>query len=154
MRKHSQIPPPAAPKAYPLDRLFQALADRTRLRVLHLVSRQEVCVCNFVGILQAPQPKISRHLAYLRKAGLVATRREGKWMHYRLEKIADPAAATVLKTTLQSLAKDEFMQQDLARLERACCGLDSLVQLSGDQLRRARSIRDTRERLARESLIS
>jgi len=141
--------PEATPRSYPLDRLFQALADRTRLRLLHLVSRQEVCVCNFVGILQAPQPKISRHLAYLRKAGLVATRREGKWMHYRLEKIADPAAAAVLKATLQSLERDESMQQDLARLERACCGLDSLVQLSGNQMRRASAIQRYRKLMAK-----
>ena len=141
MRKRSETPP----QTYPLDRLFQALADRTRLRLLHLVSKQEVCVCNFVGILQAPQPKISRHLAYLRKAGLVATRREGKWMHYRLEKIADPATAAVLKTTLQSLERDESMQQDLTRLERACCGLDSLVQLSGTQMRRATAIQRYRK---------
>lgn len=141
MRKRSETPL----QTYPLDRLFQALADRTRLRLLHLVSKQEVCVCNFVGILQASQPKISRHLACLRKAGLVATRREGKWMHYRLEKIADPATADVLKTTLQSLERDESMQQDLTRLERACCGLDSLVQLSGNQMRRANAIQRYRK---------
>ena len=105
--------------------------------------------CNFVGILQAPQPKISRHLAYLRKAGLVATRREGKWMHYRLEEITDPAAASVLKATLQSLERDESMQQNLARLERACCGLDSLVQLSGNQMRRASAIQRYRKLMSK-----
>jgi ArsR family transcriptional regulator len=147
MRKRSQAPPQN--HVYPLDRLFQALADRTRLRLLHLVSRQEVCVCNFVGILQAPQPKISRHLAHLRKAGLVATRREGKWMHYRLEKIEDPAAADVLKAALDALAQDKIMQQDWTRLNRACCGVDDLVQLSGIQLRRARALQRRRKPFGR-----
>jgi ArsR family transcriptional regulator len=139
--------PQPAPQAYPLDRLFQALADRTRLRLLHLISKQEVCVCNFVGVLQAPQPKISRHLAYLRKAGLVATRREGKWIHYGLETIADPFAASVLKAALEALAEDKTMKGDRHRLERACCGLDDLVQLSGAQLRRASSLRRSSKRL-------
>ena len=64
--------------------LFAALADTTRLRLLNLMGGREVCVCYFVEILRQGQPKISRHLAYLRKAGLVAARREGKWMHYRI----------------------------------------------------------------------
>src|ERR1700756_1035359 len=64
--------------------LFQALGDPTRLRLLNLMASGEVCVCYFVEILDETQPKISRHLAYLRRAGLVTARREGKWMHYRL----------------------------------------------------------------------
>ena len=63
-------------KLVPLEVLFNALADRTRLRLLNLMARQEICVCYFVEVLGAPQPKISRHLAYLRKAGIVAARRE------------------------------------------------------------------------------
>src|SRR4051812_19176110 len=74
----------ARSKAVPLDQLFRALADPTRLRLVNLMSEQEICVCYFIEVIGAPQPKISRHLAYLRRAGLVAARRQGKWMHYRL----------------------------------------------------------------------
>src|ERR1700739_2123159 len=64
--------------------LFRALADATRLRLLNLIADREICVCYFVEILRISQPKISRHLAYLRRAGIIEARREGKWMHYRL----------------------------------------------------------------------
>src|SRR5947209_7362223 len=73
--------------------LFQALADPTRLRLLNLMAVCEVCVCFFVEIFDEPQPKISRHLAYLRRAGLVTARRDGKWMHYSLSKPSDSAVA-------------------------------------------------------------
>src|SRR3990172_10812516 len=67
-----------------IDVMFRAFSDRTRLRILHLLGGGELCVCDLVDVLGVPQPKTSRHLAYLRKAGLVAARREGPWMHYRL----------------------------------------------------------------------
>jgi ArsR family transcriptional regulator len=66
-----------------LEGIFHALADGTRIRILGLLLSGEVCVCNLHESLGESQPKISRHLAYLRKAGLVATRREGLWVHYR-----------------------------------------------------------------------
>jgi ArsR family transcriptional regulator len=121
----------ASPKPYPLERLFQALADRTRLRLLHMMAAQEVCVCYFVQVLDAPQPKISRHLAYLRRAGLVSARREGKWMHYQLAVPKDARAAAVLQTAMESLAQDKAMRQDLAQLRKACCGPMSLIQKIG-----------------------
>ncbi len=71
-------------KTVSLAGLFAALADTTRLRLLNLMDGREVCVCYFVAVLGQSQPKISRHLAYLRRAGVVAARREGKWMHYRI----------------------------------------------------------------------
>ena len=101
--------------------LFQALGDRTRLRLLHLLAGGEVCVCFFVEVLGESQPKISRHLAYLRRAGLVSARRDGKWIHYRLAQPADPDAARVLEATLTSIANDRQMQRDRLALERACC---------------------------------
>jgi ArsR family transcriptional regulator len=116
---------------YPLELLFRALADATRLRLINLMAEQEICVCYFVEVIDAPQPKISRHLAYLRKAGIVAARREGKWMHYRLVMPNDSHAAAVLKTTLDSLKQDRELQRDLRRLDRACCGPKSLVQVLG-----------------------
>ncbi|MGN6368391.1 MAG: ArsR/SmtB family transcription factor [Phycisphaerae bacterium] len=67
-----------------VDLLFRAFSDRTRLRILHLLVGGELCVCEIVEVLGLSQPKVSRHLAYLRRAGLVMARREGLWMHYRL----------------------------------------------------------------------
>lgn len=103
--------------------LFSALADRTRLRILNLMRRREVCVCYFVEILGETQPKISRHLAYLRRAGLVRTRREGKWIHYSLARPADAQTATVLEATLDAAAKDKEMRHDESTLEKACCAV-------------------------------
>jgi len=101
--------------------LFAALADRTRLRILNLIRDREVCVCYFVEILRQGQPKISRHLAYLRKAGIVGARREGRWMHYRIEWPGDAKASSILDTTLTCLGTDRQMQADLTRLNHACC---------------------------------
>ncbi len=129
-------PEPVRPKnkAPLLDDLFRALADPTRLRLLNLISEGETCVCYFVQVLGAPQPKISRHLAYLRKAGIVAARREGKWMHYRLTWPADAYAANILKTTIAALKNDKEFQRDLQRLSKACCGSQSLVNTLGAPL--------------------
>lgn len=110
-----------SPKDDGLARLFAALADRTRLRLLNLINGREVCVCYFVAILGQSQPKISRHLAYLRRAGIVAARREGKWMHYRIVVPAHPGAGRILRATLAVLSAEKPMQADLARLGRACC---------------------------------
>lgn len=114
-----------------LDRFFRALADPTRLRLINLIAGQELCVCYLVLVIDAPQPKISRHLAYLRQAGIVAARREGKWMHYRLTTPLDSHAAAILKTTIDSLKRDKEMRRDLQRLGQACRGPESLVQLIG-----------------------
>ena len=111
--------------------MFAALADRTRLRLLNLMSGREVCVCYFVEILKQGQPKVSRHLAYLRRARIVKARREGKWMHYRIERPADAGAAAILQATLESLGADREMQADLAQLEKACCRPERFVTLAG-----------------------
>ena len=121
----------AEKKIVRLDQLFRALADPTRLRLLNLISQQEMCVCYFTAVLRVPQPKISRHLAYLRKAGIVSARREGKWMHYKLVFPGDLHAASILKTTMEALRQDREMQRDWERLDRACCGPRSLVQVLG-----------------------
>ena len=117
-----------------LVRLFAALADRTRLRLLNLMDGREVCVCYFVEILRQPQPKISRHLAYLRNAGIVNARRDGKWMHYRIEHPDDQIAAAILDAALDSLKSDPQMQADLARLGQACCEPQRFVALQGAPL--------------------
>jgi ArsR family transcriptional regulator len=106
---------------FDLQRFFQALGDNTRLRLLNLMGEQEVCVCYFVEILDVPQPKISRHLAYLRKAGIVSARREGKWMHYRIVMPPHIGATRILRQTLETLKEDKAMQADRTRLAKACC---------------------------------
>ena len=111
--------------------LFAALADPTRLRLLNLIAGREVCVCYLVEILRQGQPKISRHLAYLRRAGIVAARREGKWMHYRLATPRNPAAASILSTVLHELRDDPQLQSDRERLSRACCQPTRFVSLEG-----------------------
>ena len=113
----------------PLDQLFRALADPTRLRLLNLIADRELCVCYFVEILGVSQPKISRHLAYLRRAGLVAARRDGKWMHYRLAAPADDAVAGVLRETLRHLRRKPEMRHDLARLGSVCCAPEKYALL-------------------------
>ncbi|MCA1850431.1 MAG: metalloregulator ArsR/SmtB family transcription factor [Acidobacteria bacterium] len=114
-----------------MELLFKALADRTRLRLLNLMADTEVCVCYFVEVLGTNQPKISRHLAYLRRAGVVSARREGKWMHYRVVSPPDPHAARVFREVRAWLAEDREMQRDRARLMKVCCAPQPPVRLQG-----------------------
>jgi ArsR family transcriptional regulator len=116
-------------KPFDLARMFAALADPTRLRLLNLMDGQEICVCYFVEILKQSQPKISRHLAYLRKAGIVSARREGKWMHYKIERPEDTGGAAVLDAALRSFKTDRQMQSDLTLLRKACCAPQGFVTL-------------------------
>lgn len=102
-----------------LDSLFQALGDRTRLRILNLVADGEVCVCFFVEVLGEPQPKISRHLGVLRAADLVAARRDGKWMHYRAT--IPEGLESLLGSVMEALRADPDMARDRVALARACC---------------------------------
>jgi ArsR family transcriptional regulator len=117
-----------------MERFFQALGDKTRLRLLNLMSDQELCVCYFVEILEQGQPKISRHLAYLRRAGIVEARREGKWIHYRIVMPSSIGAAQVLNQTLAWLKEDRAMQADRARLSKACCSPAKFAGLQGAPL--------------------
>jgi ArsR family transcriptional regulator len=116
-------------KDYSLELFFKALADRTRLRVINLIGDDEVCVCFFVEVLKTNQPKISRHLAYLRRAGLVSTRREGKWMHYRLVEPPDAHAARIFREVREWLANNPEMQRDRERLAKICNATQVPVQL-------------------------
>jgi ArsR family transcriptional regulator, arsenate/arsenite/antimonite-responsive transcriptional repressor len=120
-----------SPKAFDKDLFFRALADRTRLRLIHLMGTDEVCVCFFVEILKTNQPKISRHLAYLRRAGVVGARRQGPWMHYRIVAPPDADAARVLKDTLAWLANDREMQRDRQRLVKMCYAPQLPVSIQG-----------------------
>ena len=104
-----------------LETVFLALGDRTRLRLLNLMHEGEVCVCFFVEVLDEPQPKISRHLAMLRKAGLVTARRDAKWMHYSIADLGNSTAQEIVARTLATLANDPEMKRDRAALSTACC---------------------------------
>jgi len=111
--------------------IFAALADHTRLRLLNLMHGREVCVCYFVEVLGQSQPKISRHLAYLRRSGIVLARRDGKWMHYRLDPALPSAVSGVLTQALDALRDDRQLQRDVDKLTRACCEPQKLVALQG-----------------------
>lgn len=119
---------------FDLERFFQALGDKTRLRLLNLMGDQEICVCYFVEVLDCPQPKISRHLAYLRRAGIVGARRDGKWMHYRIAIPAHSGAAQILRETVSMLSEEKVMQADRARLAKACCSPNPIPALEGAPL--------------------
>ena len=124
----------AKTSAFNIERFFQALGDNTRLRLLNLMGEQEICVCYFVEILGQGQPKISRHLAYLRRAGIVEARRDGKWMHYRIVMPPNIGAVQVLRQTLAWLKEDRAMQADRARLSKACCSPAKFTALQGAPL--------------------
>ncbi len=113
---------------------FKALGDKTRLRLLNLMGEQEICVCYLVEILEQGQPKISRHLAYLRRAGVVEARRDGKWMHYRIVMPPDTGAAQILRQTLAWLQEERSMQADRSRLSKACCSPARYAALQGAPL--------------------
>jgi ArsR family transcriptional regulator len=97
-----------------------ALADENRLRLLHLMANGEICVCHLQGVLQTNQPKISRHLAYLKKAGLVEARQEGKWAYYRLKKL-DAGLAAILSESLNHLRRLPAIKKDVQRLKQISC---------------------------------
>lgn len=101
-----------------LEGLFKALADRTRLRILGLLATGEVCVCDIHDSLDIPQPTASRHLAYLRRAGLVATRKDGLWVHYRLADLSDPVLQAVLAAAAHAVAHADVTERDKRRLGR------------------------------------
>ena len=106
-----------------LETFFKALADTTRLRILGLLLTGEVCVCHIHESLKIPQPKASRHLAYLRKAGLVEARREGLWMHYRMADLSDPVLQALGETVRHALMHMDAVHKDADRLHKktGCC---------------------------------
>jgi ArsR family transcriptional regulator len=110
-----------------MDTALKALADPTRLRILALLGSGEVCVCNIHEALGVPQPTASRHLAYLRRAGLVDTRREGAWVHYSLTKLQDDVLRTVVETVTHCVGHVDTVARDRKRLENAtgCCTVEA-----------------------------
>ncbi len=118
-------------RPFDLEQFFNALADRTRLRLLNLMGHDEVCVCFFVEVLQTNQPKISRHLAYLKRAGLVESRRDGLWMHYQIVEPEQEEAAEIFRQVQGFMQKDEEMQADRERMRHVCCAPDLSPAIQG-----------------------
>ncbi len=106
-----------------METLFKALGDSTRLRILGLLLTGEVCVCDIHESLKIPQPKASRHLAYLRKVGLVDTRRAGLWIHYRLGTLSDPVLGAITDAVRHALTHLDDVRKDADRLQTrtGCC---------------------------------
>ncbi|HEX8490151.1 MAG TPA: metalloregulator ArsR/SmtB family transcription factor [Chthoniobacterales bacterium] len=104
--------------------LFKTLSDSTRLRLLNLLAEGEVCVCDLHGTLGLEQPKVSRHLARLRRAGLVEVERDGKWMHYRLARHGDPLVRNVLEGLRAWMRQHPRLNSERGRLDRVCCQND------------------------------
>ena len=105
-----KAPPPQT------KRIFRALSDQTRLRILNLLRGGELCVCHLVAVLEVPQPTASRHLAYLRKAGLVVARKEGLWMHYRLAPAGSKSHEMLLACLAQCFQEESEFAKDNQRL--------------------------------------
>lgn len=101
-----------------LESLFKALADGTRLRILALLGSDEVCVCHIHDSLGLPQPTVSRHLAYLRRARLVDVRRDGVWMHYQTARALDPSVQAVLHATVDALTRVPTAVEDRKQFQR------------------------------------
>jgi ArsR family transcriptional regulator len=111
--------------------LFRALSDETRLRCLALIrARREVCVCDFSGALGLAQPKVSRHLAYLRSNGVVKDRRVRTMVFYRFSEKMPVWAREVLEKTLTNICKQDPFCNDLQRLADINC---RSVELASEQ---------------------
>ena len=109
-----------------IDLMFRAFSDRTRLRILHILLGGELCVGDIVDILQAPQPRISRHLAYLRKANLVMARKSGLWSHYSLAPAKTPFHRKLLECLAKCFSEVPEIKADAARAAKirksgGCC---------------------------------
>jgi ArsR family transcriptional regulator len=102
-----------------LEDAFRALADKTRLRILALLGNNEVCVCHIHDTLGLPQPTVSRHLAYLRRSGLVAVRRDGVWMHYRMSTSVDPVIRGVVDAAVAALKRVPATTEDRKQFRRS-----------------------------------
>lgn len=111
-----------------MNKALKALADPTRMRILGLLAGGQVCVCHIHDALGIPQPTASRHLAYLRKTGLVDSRREGQWVYYTLAELPDETLRTLVNTVTHCAGHVETIARDRKRLEHAtgcCCVVDA-----------------------------
>jgi len=117
----------------PLAKIFKALSDETRLRIMNLVlSSGELCVCDIERVIKCPQTKVSRHLAYLKQAGLLDVRRKGLWMLYSVAKPTSEQHQELLESVIELLRADPLAQKDARQLtkniEKGCCVTFSVVK--------------------------
>lgn len=104
----------------PLTKLFRALGDETRLRMVAMLSHGELCVCHLEKALELPQPNVSRQLGILRMAGVVDARREGTWVYYKLAEQEHAAVQTVLATLIEAFGAERAIRADHSKLRKAC----------------------------------
>ena len=123
-----------------MELFFAALADRTRLRLLNLMGEDELCVCFFAEVIGTNQPKVSRHLAYLKRADLVSARRDGKWIHYRVTPPENKTAAEVFGKIKEMFREDNEMKNDRLKLSSVCCTPQSQQSISIQGAPRPQSI--------------
>jgi ArsR family transcriptional regulator len=110
--------------AMDLIQIYQCFCDRTRLRILHLLTRSPLCVCHFQDILGEPQVKISKHLAYLRRRGMVSTEKEQNWVIYSLPEQRADELERNLKCLQDCVQTDTVFKRDvekLSKLVKSCC---------------------------------
>jgi len=116
---------PAAPA---LHQVLKALADPIRLRIMALLAAGEICVCHVYTALKVPQPTASRHLAYLKRHGLVEDRKVGLWKHYQLRRSPDAAVQAVIDAAVKAAARTPLVTKD-------CCRLTEVVRILPSPLR-------------------
>jgi ArsR family transcriptional regulator, arsenate/arsenite/antimonite-responsive transcriptional repressor len=139
-----QTPPGSAASIDRLEAAFKALADKTRLRILALLGSNEVCVCHLHDSLGLPQPTVSRHLAYLRRSGLVAARRDGVWMHYRIARSLDPVVQQVVDAAVDAVSQVPATNQDRRQFKRSFGQLYVIETPAGGTCCAPRALEDPR----------
>jgi ArsR family transcriptional regulator len=115
----SVLPSVAQLDARPISRVFRALADETRVRIVAMLGQGELCVCHIERALEMKQPTVSRHLSVLRAAGMVDFRRDGSWIYYRLIPLEPPALQAAVEG-VTTLADPRLLRADLVRLKKSC----------------------------------
>ncbi len=114
------------------NQIFKAFADETRMRILHILTAGELCVCDIMSILNLPQSKVSRHLAYLRKCGLVKARKNGLWVYYLLKKPRNKIQESIWSCVKTCLNAVPILKRDLNKAKeavkrQACSGLSENI---------------------------
>jgi ArsR family transcriptional regulator len=141
-----------------MEEAFKAFADPTRLRILGLLAGGEICVCNIHDCLGISQPSASRHLAYLRRKGLVVTRKDGLWVYYTLAPLDDAVMRVLMSAVTHCLCHCDSIARDRVRLQAqtGCCvpsdtktGLECCTSAAGE--RRSERRKDRRRTPARQS---
>jgi ArsR family transcriptional regulator len=104
----------------PLSRLFRALGDETRLRIIALLAHGELCVCHIENALELSQPNASRQLGILKMSGVVDSRRDGTWVYYRLADQADDSVERVVEVLVKTFGAERVLRADHARVKKSC----------------------------------